>query len=159
VVDSDRWRRRAPFTVAVVVASFARLVSLYHRPGQMLQYAGLVAIYTVADLGRRWQRWGFLWTILITFPPATLLVKHNSAAEFMFTMLLPLTAFLLGALARTSRARTAALEDKARQLERARIARDMHDVLAHAVSTMVVQAEAGRWCYERIRSGRSGSSR
>jgi signal transduction histidine kinase len=63
----------------------------------------------------------------------------------------------LGALARSGRARARALEEKAAQLERereadaaravaeerARIARDMHDVLAHAVSIMVVQAEAG----------------
>jgi signal transduction histidine kinase len=151
------WRRRAPFTVAVIVASFAALVSLYHRPGQMLQYAGLLAIYTVADLGRPWQRQSFLWWIVITFPVAGLWVKHYTAAEFMFTLLLPLTGYLLGALARTSRARTEALEQRSRQLEReraadaaraaaeerARIARDMHDVLAHAVSIMVVQAEAG----------------
>ena len=151
------WRRRAPFAVAVVVAAFATLVSLYDRPGQQLQYGGLVAIYTVADLGRRWQRWAFLGWIVLTFPPAALLLKGNSAAEFMFTVLLPLTAFLLGTLARTSRDRAETLQERADQLERqrqsdaaraaaqerARIARDMHDVLAHAVSLMVVQAEAG----------------
>jgi signal transduction histidine kinase len=150
------WRRRAPFIVPAIVAAFAILVSVYHRPGQDLQYGGLVAIYTVADLGRRWQRRGFLWGILITFPPAGLL-KGYSAGEFMFTLLLPLSAYLLGTLARTSRARTEALEERADQLERRReadaargaaeeralIARDMHDVLAHAVSIMVVQAEAG----------------
>lgn len=150
------WRRRAPFVVPVIIAAFAILVSVYHRPGQDLQYGGLVAIYTVADLGRRWQRRGFLWGILITFPPAGLL-KRYSAGEFMFTLLLPLSAYLLGTLARTSRARTEALEERAGQLERRReadaaraaaeeragIARDMHDVLAHAVSIMVVQAEAG----------------
>ena len=150
------WRRRAPFTVVVLVVIFATLVSLHHRPGQMLQYAGLLAFYTVAD-ARPWQRRCLLGILLITFPPASLLWKQNTPAEFMFTMLLPLTAYLLGALARTSRARTEALAEKARQLERertadaaraaaeerARIARDMHDVLAHAVSLMVVQAEAG----------------
>lgn len=150
------WRRRAPFIVAVVVAAFAILVSAYHRPGQDLQYGGLVAIYTVADLGRRWQRRGFLWGTLLTLPPMALL-KGNSMSELMFTLLLPLCAYLLGTLARTSRARAEVLEQQAAQLgrrreadaaraaaeERARIARDMHDVLAHAVSVMVVQAEAG----------------
>ncbi|WP_345632930.1 sensor histidine kinase, partial [Rugosimonospora acidiphila] len=151
------WRRRWPFGVAVVVFVFASLVSLYGRPGQMLQYGGLVAVYTVADLGRPWRRRFILGTILVTFPPAMLLVKHNSAPEFMFTLLLPLTGYLLGSLARTERARREALADRAVELERGReadaaraaaeernrIARDMHDVLAHAVSVMVVQAEAG----------------
>ncbi len=64
--------------------------------------------------------------------------------------------YALGMLARVQRAYTAELEDRARRLEReraadtgraraeerARIARDMHDILAHAVSLMVVQAEA-----------------
>lgn len=151
------WRRRAPMTVGLVVAAFAMLTSLHHRPGQMLQYGALVAIYTVADLGGRWQRNSFLWAIVATIPPAAFFLKNNTAAEFMFTLLLPLSAHLLGTVARTSRARSEALAERASQLEReraadaaraaaqerARIARDMHDVLAHAVSIMVVQAEAG----------------
>jgi hypothetical protein len=54
------WRRRAPFAVAVTVAAFALLVSVYNRPGQDLPYGALLATYTVADLGRCWQRWSFL---------------------------------------------------------------------------------------------------
>jgi signal transduction histidine kinase len=150
------WRRRAPFSVAVIVAIFGILVSVYDRPGQNLQYGGLVVSYTVADLARRWQRYGLLAAILFAIPPAALL-HRNTTGELMFTLLLPLSAYLLGALARTNRARIEALEERAAQLahgrevhaaraaaeERARIARDMHDVLAHAVSIMVVQAEAG----------------
>jgi signal transduction histidine kinase len=137
------WRRRAPFVVGLLVATFATLVSLHHRPGQMLQYSALVAVYTVADLGTRRQRLGFLWAIILTFPPASLLLKDNDADEFMFTIGLPLAAFLLGTLARTNRSRAAADASRAAAEERNRIARDMHDVLAHAVSVMVVQAEAG----------------
>jgi signal transduction histidine kinase len=137
------WRRRWPFGVAVTVAVFATLVSAHHRPGQMLQYSALVAIYTVADLGTRWQRLGFLWTIIVTFPPASLILKRNDADEFMFTFGLPLAAFLLGTLARTNRSRAASEADRAAAEERNRIARDMHDVLAHSVSVMIVQAEAG----------------
>src|SRR5688500_8491107 len=66
------WRRQAPFAVMVIVFTAATLVSLYDRPGQSLQYAGLLAIYSVAALGRRrWQRLGVLITILVTFPPAS----------------------------------------------------------------------------------------
>ena len=152
------WRRRWPFGVMVVVGTAATLVSLHHRPGQYLQYGGLVAIYSLASLGRkRWQRIGLLVLILVTFPPASLLLKHNDLAEFMFTFLLPVAAFLAGSLERSHREHASALRERASQLERervaeaaraaaeerARVARDMHDILAHAVSLMVVQAEAG----------------
>jgi signal transduction histidine kinase len=152
------WRRRWPFGVMVVVGVAATLVSLHHRPGQNLQYGGLVAIYTLASLGRkRWQRIGLLVVILVTFPPASLLLKDNDLDEFMFTFLLPVAAWLLGSLERSHREHAAVLRERAQQLEReraaeaaraaaeerARVARDMHDILAHAVSLMVVQAEAG----------------
>jgi signal transduction histidine kinase len=151
------WRRRRPFVIAVIVSLFALAVSLYHQPGQELQYGVLVAMYTVADLGRPWQRRSFATGVLTALVIEGWWVKDYAPAVFMFTLLLPLTAYLLGALARAGRARTEALEDRARQLERersadaarvaaeerARIARDMHDVLAHGVSMMVVQAEAG----------------
>jgi signal transduction histidine kinase len=152
------WRRRAPFAVVLVVAFFATAVSLHDRPGQTLQYGALVAIYTLADRGEhRWQRWGFIGTLTATTPFGALLVKDNDAGQFMFTLLLPVTAFLMGMLARAARERSDALMERSVQLEREReaeaaraaaeerasIARDMHDILAHAVSIMVVQAEAG----------------
>jgi signal transduction histidine kinase len=150
------WRRLVPATVGLMVATFALLVSAHNRPGQMLQYGGLLVMYTVADLARPWQRRAFLLGIVVILPPGALL-KGNSAPEFVFTLLLPLTAYLLGTLSRISRAREEALQERADQLrrkreaeaaraaaeERSRIARDMHDVLAHAVSVMMVQAEAG----------------
>lgn len=151
------WRRRAPFTVAVLVAIFAILVSLYDRPGQEVQYGALVATYSVADMGRRWQRWGFLGALLVILPVGSFLVQHNTVNNFMFTLVLPLSAYLVGTLSRGARAHTEALEERAARLirerevhaaraaakERARIAHDMHDILAHAVSLMMVQAEAG----------------
>jgi signal transduction histidine kinase len=152
------WRRRAPFAVALAVAFFATAVSLHDRPGQTLQYGALAAIYTLADRGKhRWQRWGFIGVLTATTPFGALLVKDNDAGQFMFTLLLPVMAFLMGMLARAARERSNALLERSAQLERereaeaaraaaeerARIARDMHDVLAHAVSIMIVQAEAG----------------
>ncbi|MBE1531373.1 sensor histidine kinase [Actinomadura algeriensis] len=158
------WRRRAPFTIALVVACSTLGVSLHDQPGRALQYGALVAVYTLADLGRhRLQRWGFIGA-LVALIPLGALANGNDANELMFTLLLPMTAFLLGTLARTARERSNALVERSARLERerealereraaeaaraaaeerARIARDMHDVLAHAVSIMVVQAEAG----------------
>lgn len=151
------WRRHAPLTVGMIVALFAFLTSAYDRPGQQLQYGALVAIFTVADMATRPGRLAYFWALAIAIPLGPLLIKDSSLPDFMFTVLLPLSAYLLGIIARANRERTKALQAQALQLERGReaeaaraaaeernrIARDMHDVLAHAVSIMVVQAEAG----------------
>jgi signal transduction histidine kinase len=79
-------------------------------------------------------------------------------APFMFHVLVFPAAWVLGDNLRTRRAYYAALEERADRLERerdekarravaeeqARIARELHDVLAHNVSVMVVQAAAAR---------------
>ncbi|MEV0122026.1 histidine kinase [Streptomyces sp. NPDC050703] len=151
------WRRRAPFLVACASTCFTPAMALHHRPPPDVMYGGLVVLYTMAALGRPWQRRLMLtgWLIGTTFTMAF----HERAEpyEYPFHLLILVSAYVLGSLGRVQRAYTAALEDRARRLERERasetaravaleratIARDMHDILAHAVSIMVVQAEAG----------------
>ncbi|SHN74701.1 sensor histidine kinase [Cryptosporangium aurantiacum] len=152
------WRRRAPFAITVVVLLIGLAASAYAQPGQQLQYGALVATYTVADLAERpWQRWAVLLGECAVIPPGAIWIKDNTLPEFLFTLLLPIAAWMLGTVARLHRERADALADRAAELERqrtadaaravaeerARIARDLHDVLAHAVSVIVVQAEAG----------------
>jgi signal transduction histidine kinase len=79
-------------------------------------------------------------------------------APFLFHVIVFPAAWVLGDNLRTRRAYLAALEERAERAERerdeqarravaeeqARIARELHDVLAHNVSVMVVQAAAAR---------------
>ena len=81
----------------------------------------------------------------------------NRISEYFYTFLVFFTAYVLGRLSAARQERATALEDRALRAERerefeadraavrerARIAREMHDVLSHAVSLMIVQAEAG----------------
>ena len=150
------WRRRVPFTVLMVVALATIAGKAVDAPGQPLAYGGLVALYTVAALGGRRQRWGAL---AATFPgvAAGVALNTNRISEYFYTFLVFFTAYILGRLSHTRQERATALEDRAHRAERereleteraaarerARIAREMHDVLSHAVSLMVVQAEAG----------------
>ncbi|MFF7728670.1 sensor histidine kinase [Streptomyces sp. NPDC008001] len=150
------WRSRAPLAclVAITLAGFAYLPM--DGPGQPMPYSPLVAIFTVAAQGGVRQR---RVTIGIGLPLVAVAValRTNTAREYLFAFFLFTMAYVLGVLARTRQAYTQAVEARATALEqarereaeqaaereRARIAREMHDVLSHAVSLMVVQAEAG----------------
>jgi signal transduction histidine kinase len=150
------WRRRAPLAVMCVIACFGAAVAYFHDPGQNFPYGPAVGLYTVAHMGRRWQRQAVLWTIVVSSPIVAVL-KHNTLVDFLLTVAVFGGAYLLGRLAGTRQAHLEALQERALRLEqatefetaraaareRARIARDMHDILSHAVSLMVVQAEAG----------------
>ncbi|MCX4819708.1 histidine kinase [Streptomyces sp. NBC_01142] len=151
------WRRRAPVGVLLAVGAAQLLyVCAIDGPGQTLPYVGLVALYTIATLSpspRRQIAGGLV--IASVFPS----VRWNSGEvrELLFSLIVFTAAYVLGRLTHTRQAYTRAVEDRAAQLERthrieaeqaaarerARIAREMHDILSHAVSIMIVQAEAG----------------
>jgi signal transduction histidine kinase len=155
------WRRRAPIAVLLaIMATQALYVLAVDGPGQSLPYNGLLALYSVAALSPSPHRQliGGL-TIASVFPSVAL--NSGEARELLFSLFVFATAYALGRLTHTRQAYTRAVEDRAAQLERAnrieaeqaaeqatareraRIAREMHDILSHAVSIMIVQAEAG----------------
>ncbi|WP_412543066.1 histidine kinase [Longispora sp. K20-0274] len=140
------WRRHAP--LAVLAISMLS-TSLYDLGGpeaaQPVWYGGLVAMATVASRSPRWAR---LTALGVT--TALGLASVGSSDTALRGLILFGAAYAIGRSARTSRAYAAALEERAERdaeraaaTERAKIARDMHDILSHAVSIMVVQAEAG----------------
>ncbi|GHB76775.1 two-component sensor histidine kinase [Streptomyces cirratus] len=151
------WRRRAPVAVLVAVLVVGGVYKLtLDGPGQPLPYAGLIAFYTVALRCTARVRLG---VGLFTAVAVAVSVGWNTgtARELLFTLFVSVAAYALGRLQYTRQAYTRAVEARAAELERAnrieaeqaaareraRIAREMHDILSHAVSIMIVQAEAG----------------
>ncbi|TXS06848.1 sensor histidine kinase [Streptomyces sp. col6] len=151
------WRRRAPVRVLLAVVAAQSLYGLaVDGPGQTLPYTGLVALYSVAaHTPAPVRRLCGALTLAVVFPSVAL--NTGEARELVFSLMVFTAAYGFGRFTDTRQAYTRAVEDRARQLEvtrrieteqaaareRARIAREMHDILSHAVSLMIVQAEAG----------------
>lgn len=146
------WRRRAPVAVLLASLTATACYDLFGDvPAQPIWYGGLVAIYTVAERSRRWPRVAML---MVTVGGSLAIGSSETALR---SGVLFFAAYAIGRAAATSSAYTTALQQRAVQIEherrievqraaereRARIARDMHDILSHAVAVMVVQAEAG----------------
>ncbi|MDQ4094617.1 MAG: sensor histidine kinase, partial [Actinomycetota bacterium] len=122
----------------------------------LLAFGAPVAIFTVASLGSKTIR-------AVTAAIVAVAMIANPVLEGDYQavpedLLIYGGAWVLGALARTRRAYTEELEAKAELLEREReerarlavaeergnIARELHDIVAHGVTAMVVQSEAAR---------------
>jgi signal transduction histidine kinase len=151
------FRRRWPLTVVSICGILATIYGISTLPDPPVPYAVLVGVYSAAAHSTRLGAniAGVTSAIFIT---GSILADPN--ADFSDALvLLPIfaTAWLLGDGARRRRELARQLKDRADYLERTqaaeasaavaaernRIAREMHDVIAHHLSMMVVQAEAG----------------
>jgi signal transduction histidine kinase len=145
------WRRRWPFGLALVLglvsvvssaSSGAAMIAMFtvavHRP---LRQAGLVALIGVATTPIN----------IALFP-----TDEQYVFNFFFSVLLIGAVLACGMVVRARRQLVVSLRDRAqraeteqqlrveqaRQQERARIAREMHDVLAHRISLLSLHAGA-----------------
>ncbi|WP_369183838.1 sensor histidine kinase [Streptomyces sp. Y1] len=148
------WRRVAPLPVllALSVPVSLLLSAVAHSADPQVPLYAVIGMYTVAERFPDRQRW----PMLVVAVAANVLGTHSPNGA-LFSVLTSVGGFVFGSLVRSQR-RLAHLEaERAREAgeraaseaaravaqERARIAREMHDILAHAVSLMVIQAEAG----------------
>ncbi|OCC10662.1 sensor histidine kinase [Streptomyces sp. PTY087I2] len=159
-------RRKAPEKM-LLLAILVGVVQLVFgvRPG-IGNFAMLVITYTVATVG---ERWASRLALVCSLSAAALSQLRweaepgGSVPQVIFVtviMTVPFVlAWVLGDSLRTRRAYFDQLEERAARLERereaqskvavaaerARIARELHDVVAHNVSVMVVQADGAAY--------------
>lgn len=152
------FRRQAPFaawmTTGSVMLVFAFVENGAANYNHSTEFPFLVLCATVAYLGSMWQfAAAFAFSIAGVFAS----VHDQPVAKNLITALTISLAFTFGRLAAKQREASVLLAERVREAERTadaraaeaaaeertRIARDMHDILAHAVSLIVVQSEAG----------------
>ncbi|GHE45470.1 two-component sensor histidine kinase [Streptosporangium violaceochromogenes] len=145
------WRRRFPLLVGTVTGVGTGALFLTDTMGG-IPAASLIATYTFASLSPPTRMLiGVLGTVA-GFASVAVLQRHDPLS-YGPTAVTFVVAYALGTGARARRDRITVLEERARRLaeeregaalrERERIAREMHDIVAHAMSLVVLQAEAG----------------
>jgi signal transduction histidine kinase len=160
-------RRRAP-AATFIVAAAAGLWALAANAASGADVALLVLLYTVAAYRPRRLSILALLVCLVGGAAAMAFWSPEPVGGPLFDQIVggavlfggtSLLAWVLGDSMRYRRGYYAALEDRAARLEaerdaqakvaaaaeRARIARELHDVIAHHVSVMVVQADGARY--------------
>ena len=160
------WRRRHPLAVCLVtgMATAAYGLAPYPDLAMPVTAGGVVGMYSVAAWGGR-RAALVAGGVAAALAVVALSLPRTDAdlVDAAFVSLALAGAWLLGDRARVQRALAAELDERAARLkrdqdaearravasERARIARELHDVVAHHVSMMVVQAEAGPVAVER----------
>ncbi|MEV0320706.1 sensor histidine kinase [Streptomyces sp. NPDC050658] len=158
-------RRKATEKMLVLAAALGVAQLVLDVQTMPADFAMLVIIYTASADGPKWASRFALVGGLCAAPLSSMRWPEESISAFgniLFTafQIVPFAlAWVLGDSIRTRRAYLAQLEERADRLEkeraaqskvavaaeRARIARELHDVVAHNVSVMVVQADGAAY--------------
>lgn len=150
-------RRRFPGTVVLLVTVLGSCWYMRGYTNSLINAPMLVAFYNLGTTGDRKRQIGIGIVALAIPQVAIAMFSDVPATEAIDAVGYPLAAILFGEIVRSRRLLLAEYADKAATAEaryadeserrvaeeRLRIARDVHDVLAHAVAVMTVQAGVG----------------
>ncbi|GII99288.1 histidine kinase/DNA gyrase B/HSP90-like ATPase [Sediminihabitans luteus] len=162
------WRRSAPVVSVVAVYVVALVCLALGFPVVAAVVAVPVALYSVTAYGPTWaHRTAIAGAVVGSFLAGVPLATADGVLSVARSMLLTgafgsavyLAVWALGLVRRARHETIEALRDRARRLEverdqqtqiataaeRSRIAREMHDIVAHSLSVIIAQADGGRY--------------
>ena len=149
-------RRYRPLMVLAITVGAETVLLLFSSRAQF-PFGVIVALYTVASRCERPVAARAAGWVALPITVGVIVNDWGHLGQVIPHLAVVAIAWLVGDNLRTRRAYLAQLEERAARLEhereqqatratleeRARIARELHDVIAHNVSVMVVQASAG----------------
>ncbi|ADJ48236.1 two-component system histidine kinase [Amycolatopsis mediterranei S699] len=161
LVSTLAFRRRYPLSTLAAACTFALVQGSFGPTFPPTVIAVLVAVYTVGSYSRRRPALTAL-AVLGVFIAAVVFPNDEfaeSLARFVFTAAMVVAAFVLGVNVRMRRVYLASLRDRALRAERDRdqqaqiaaareraiIAREMHDIVAHNLSVMIALADGAAY--------------
>jgi signal transduction histidine kinase len=150
-------RRRFPLAVLALCVASGLAFAALDLPPDILAVAILVAVYSVAAYGSRWVALAGLAVAEAGLAAVQLTPGRTGAVTLVVNLGVVAATWLLGQFAHNYRAYAARLEERTAELERAReelarravveerlrLARELHDVVAHAMSVIAVQSGVG----------------
>jgi signal transduction histidine kinase len=161
------WRRTHPWLLIACVLGAAMTMAEFLTPMQDLFVPLLVILISAYSCGA-WLDGRQAWAAAVAIGAGMLAVMstmehHNGAADYFFPTMFMVMAWLAGRAIHSRTRLTEALHEAAAQAaeehddevrraaaeERRRIAREMHDLVAHSMSVMVVQAGGARRILDR----------
>ncbi|MFC8731704.1 sensor histidine kinase [Luteimicrobium sp. NPDC057192] len=164
------WRRTQPVPSVVAVYGVALVQILVDQTASVASVITVpIALYSVTVNGPRWAHRTAIGTGLAGVVAASVLMSDHgigyaatarqATALTIFGGVVLLAVWAFGLVRRSRRETIDALRDRAERLEverdqqarlatsaeRTRIARELHDIVAHSLSVMIAQADGGRY--------------
>ena len=162
------WRRRWPVPVLALVVAAGPTLELVNEEGGVISYV-LAAILAAFTVGRHLDRpatwWGPILCVGVNW--VVYAAIGGTLSDYVFTALLYGSAWAVGSSLRQRAQRISELSQESSELrlrqaererqvlasERARIARELHDIVSHSISVITIQTQAVR---RRLRQDQAG---
>ncbi|MFF2389585.1 sensor histidine kinase [Agromyces sp. NPDC058104] len=144
LVPTLLWRRTRPFTMLAVAFGIGTLVSLVVGGDPQLYATAyfLVLVYAVLRWGSGRAMVGGA-TLVLAGTLAPLLLEPSTPVDLVGGLAVVVTTGSLGLAFRWRAGARARELERMRLLEREQLARELHDTVAHHVSAIAIQAQAG----------------